>query len=55
MRRDARKRELANEQWGIQPRVPFFLFDELLAFSVQLREEGQLWRTYMRVEEKGRG
>lgn len=42
-RRDARKRELADEQRGVQPRVPFFLHDKSPAFSIQLRKDFQFW------------
>lgn len=38
IRWDAREGELAYEQGCVQPRVPFFLFDGLLAFGVQLRK-----------------
>ena len=39
---DAREGELTDEQWGIQPRIPFFLGDEPPTFCVQLREGLQL-------------
>jgi len=42
IRWDAGERKLTDEQRRVQPRVPFFLFDELLALSVQLGERLKL-------------